>query len=133
MNMSDETKQRLEQSLNSILKTLTAISDEKAVYDENNGVIYDSLEECPPEDREDLEYATMNDYFDDVLDINYIIRSDKTYMGAMILVSYGGPNITINTYTGCIEVHWDSDDAKVYLPAIVVSDIDDLFSDWYLM
>ena len=46
------------------------------------------------------------DYLEDVLDIQYIIDREKNYLGARVLVAFGGPNIWINTYTKTIEGYW---------------------------
>jgi hypothetical protein len=62
----------------------------------------------------DLNYddEPMNafDYLQDALDIEYIVASDKkTYLGARVLVAFGGPNIWINTRTKTVEGHWWAD------------------------
>jgi len=46
------------------------------------------------------------DYLTDILDIEYILGSDKQYLGARILVAFGGPNIWINTRTQQVEGYW---------------------------
>ena len=46
------------------------------------------------------------DYLEDVLDIQYIVTSEKRYIGARVLVAFGGPNIWINTQTKTIEGYW---------------------------
>jgi hypothetical protein len=46
------------------------------------------------------------DYLEGVLDIEYIVNSKAEYLGARVLVAFGGPNIWINTRTGTIEGHW---------------------------
>jgi len=46
------------------------------------------------------------DYLEDVLDFEWILNSDKTLKGARILVSFGGPNIWINTVTDQVEGYW---------------------------
>ena len=51
------------------------------------------------------------DWMEDVLDIQYIINSDKTYRGARILVAFGGPNIWVNTQSGQVEGYWWGDNA----------------------
>jgi len=43
------------------------------------------------------------DYLNDVLDIEYIVSSKKEYLGARVLVAFGGPNIWINTRTKQVE------------------------------
>lgn len=51
------------------------------------------------------------DYLQDALDIEYIVNSKKEYIGARVLVAFGGPNIWINTRTKTVEGHWWSDSA----------------------
>ncbi len=55
----------------------------------------------------DDEPMTAFDYLQDALDIEYIVASDrKTYLGARVLVAFGGPNIWINTRTKTVEGYW---------------------------
>ena len=54
------------------------------------------------------------DYLEDVLDIQYIVSSEKKYLGARVLVAFGGPNIWINTQKQMIEGYWSSDSEFVY-------------------
>jgi hypothetical protein len=53
------------------------------------------------------------DYLKDVLDIQYIISSDKKYLGARVLVAFGGPNIWINTQTQTVEGYWWGDTCHI--------------------
>jgi len=46
------------------------------------------------------------DYLSDVLDIEYVVSSKKEYLGARVLVAFGGPNIWINTRTKQVEGFW---------------------------
>ncbi len=52
------------------------------------------------------------DYLMDALDIEYTVNSDKTYKGSRVLVSFGGPNIWINTLTEEVEGYWYNLQAK---------------------
>tara|TARA_B100000902_G_C26973661_1_gene746679 strand:- start:324 stop:632 length:309 start_codon:yes stop_codon:yes gene_type:complete len=49
------------------------------------------------------------DYLHDALDIQYIVDSKKEYLGARILVTFGGPNIWINTQYNKVEGYWGTD------------------------
>lgn len=49
------------------------------------------------------------DYLQDALEIEYIVNSKKEYLGARVLVAFGGPNIWINTRTRQVEGYWWSD------------------------
>jgi len=61
------------------------------------------------EDNEYGETQTAFDYLQDVLDIEYIVNSKKEYLGARVLVAFGGPNIWINTRTKQVEGYWWGD------------------------
>lgn len=54
------------------------------------------------------------DYLDDVLDINWVLNSDKTFRSARILVAFGGPNIWVNFETGKVEGYWGGDYAEAH-------------------
>jgi hypothetical protein len=55
------------------------------------------------------ETQSVYDYLQDVLDIEYIVNSKGEYLGARILVAFGGPNIWINTRTKQVEGYWWGD------------------------
>ena len=67
--------------------------------------ITDGLKNCDPDifnrwhDEGQPEDFQPNgwDYIEDMLDINYVVSGDCEYLGAQILVGYGGPNIYIHT------------------------------------
>ena len=59
----------------------------------------------------DGEEMTAFDYLQDALDIEYIVNSKKEYLGARVLVAFGGPNIWVNTRTKTIEGYWWADKA----------------------
>jgi hypothetical protein len=64
------------------------------------------------EENEYGETQTAMDYLQDVLDIQYIVTGSGDYLGARILVAFGGPNIWVDTQKGIVEGHWWGDYAK---------------------
>jgi len=46
------------------------------------------------------------DYLADALDIEYIVSSEKKFLGARVCVAFGGPTIWINTKTKTVEGYW---------------------------
>ena len=62
-------------------------------------------------ETDDDEPCNAYDYLSDSLDIEYTVSSDGRYLGARILVAFGGPNIWINTRTMAVEGYWWSDKA----------------------
>jgi len=72
--------------------------------------IIKNLENGFPDDvGQDGDEFSAFDYLQDVLDIEYIVNSKKEYLGARILVAFGGPNIWINTRTKQVEGYWWND------------------------
>ncbi|MEL7099411.1 MAG: hypothetical protein AAGM84_11335 [Pseudomonadota bacterium] len=56
-----------------------------------------------------LESNTENaisDFLDDALSIEYTVDGRKKFLGAEILVAFGGPTIWVNTQTDTIEGSW---------------------------
>ena len=60
-------------------------------------------------DWADEDEQSAFDYLQDALDIQYIVDSKKEYLGARILVAFGGPNIWINTQFNQVEGYWWND------------------------
>lgn len=61
----------------------------------------------------DGEPMSAFDYLQDALDIEYIVNGKGEYLGARVLVAFGGPNIWVNTRTKTVEGAWWSDRADV--------------------
>ena len=95
MNVEDT-----ENYVNSIARELTrGMTYEQADMDhEKHG--------CEPNDR-----ISAFDYLSDVLDIEYTINGGGLFLGARILVAFGGPNIWIDTRHERIEGYWWGDSA----------------------
>lgn len=62
--------------------------------------------------NDDGDHVSAFDYLQDALDIEYIVNSRGEYLGARVLVAFGGPNIWINTRTGIVEGSWWADRAE---------------------
>ena len=79
----------------------------------------------------DIEIATIGDYFDDFLDVDYIVDSNKEYKACRVLVAYGGPNICIDTWMQRVMLSWRGEYAKAYIPDDLCEQIDDFFKAIY--
>jgi len=66
------------------------------------------------ETHDSEEPCNAYDYLSDALDIEYTVSSQGEYLGARVLVAFGGPNIWINTRTKTIEGYWWFDKAEAY-------------------
>ena len=77
----------------------------------------------------DGEEPTAYDYLRDALDIEYTISRSREYLGARVLVAFGGPNIWINTRTNTVEGYWASSKAEAsYIDTL---GLDDAIADIY--
>ena len=63
--------------------------------------------------NEEGETPTAYDYLQDVYNIEYYVDSNKEYLGARLLVAFGGPNIYVDTRYKKVEGHWWGDYAEV--------------------
>ena len=62
---------------------------------------------------QDEENQTAFDYLNsDALEIKYVLDEAQNYLGAKILVSFGGPNIWINTQHNTVDGYWWGDDSS---------------------
>lgn len=73
--------------------------------------IADNLTNPPEEWNEDRDIENEGefsafDYLQNVLDIEYIVNSKGEYLGARVLVAFGGPNIWVDTRRMMVEGHW---------------------------
>lgn len=91
--MSSEDHDRLQRHVDSI------------AYDIDNPTEADWYKEWMENNEEEGEPSAF-DYIQDALDIQYIVSHDKAYLGARILVAFGGPNIWIDTRTKTVEGYW---------------------------
>lgn len=56
--------------------------------------------------NDDGEEITAFDYLEGALDIEYIVNGKGEYLGARVLVAFGGPNIWVDTRRGIVEGAW---------------------------
>jgi hypothetical protein len=92
----------------------------------------DHLEDDEKPDTDWFE-ASAGDYLSDVLDIQYLVNSDRTYRSARILIAFGGPNAWIDTRTGQLEVAWWSAPEYRDLPSAFIDGLDDYLSEMWEM
>lgn len=80
-------------------------------------------------DVDDAEPFTMYDYFEDALDVEYVVGSDRTYRGVRVMVACGGPNIYVDTMEKAVTLFWWTDHARYLLSSDAVDAVDECFED----
>lgn len=92
---------------------------------------------CPncSEEIEDgeAEQVSLWDYFNDALDIEYVIGSDGKYRAVRLMVACGGPNIYIDTASALVELYWWGDRAEAHFDRSTADEIDEAFEELYEM
>lgn len=103
-------------------------------YDEYEKA-YDEWEEKQSDLEEKLDEAKeegdLRSYFDDYLDVDYIVNSSKEYQSARIWITLGGPGICVDTEKGCVHLTWGGTTADAYLSLNVRDEIDSIFEEIY--
>ena len=69
------------------------------------------------------------DFIDNCLDIRYIVDSKGQYLGAQLLVSFGGPNIWIHTMDNTVKGYWYNEREEVSFTDNI--NLDDTCSEIY--
>lgn len=103
-------------------------------YEEGENIELDCRCKIDIDDLDDLDEVNIYDYFEDrPLDIEYTINSDLEYVGARIMIAFGGPNIYINTNNKRVELYWGFSRAEAALSDRAVEAIDAYFEEEYNM
>lgn len=104
--------------------------------------IVDELKEIYEADWTEEEMETMMgdglpvnfwEYFENALDIEYIIGGDGRYRGVRIMVACGGPNIWVDTRRGEVYGAWGTDTYSAWVPNEICGEIDDAFEEMYII
>ena len=99
-------------------------------YDNDNASY--TCQECGAAfDENELETVSMYDYFEDMLDIDFITNSQKEYKACRIMVAFGGPNIYINTWERKVELYWWSESGSYYLSGSTCDAIDEWAESYF--
>lgn len=86
-----------------------------------------------PSENEDYdeEQMTLREYFDDYLDVDYIVNSSKEYQSCRVWVTLGGPGICIDTSDAMVRLYWGSTTAEAPISYNVRDEIDGIFEEIY--
>lgn len=82
-------------------------------------------------DVDEWEPLTISDYLADVLDIEYIISSQRRYTACIITLCYGGPNVYLNTRNNRLELFWGNNREELTLSDEVINAVDEEVGSWY--
>lgn len=83
------------------------------------------------EKLDESEPLSLYDYFEDFLDVEYIIDSSGNYTGSKIYITLGGPTVWIDTRAANVNLHWGSEQASHPIDFDVKDEIDSIFEEFY--
>jgi len=69
----------------------------------------ESSDFCCPHCEGETGSMSAYAYLNDALDIEYVIGSDRQFLGARVLVCFGGPNVWVDTRHNRVDGHWWAD------------------------
>lgn len=81
--------------------------------------------------KSDLENETLENYFDDYLDIDYIVNSSKEYQSCRVWLTVGGPSIYVDTEDCAVKLNWGSTHKEWGLSTNTRDRIDEIFEEQY--
>ena len=79
----------------------------------------------------DCEQVGLLDYFENVLDIEYRVGSDRNYRSVRLMVACGGPNIWIDTKASEVQLVWWNESACCPLDPETCDAIDECFGELF--
>ena len=77
------------------------------------------------------DQLSLYDYFEDALDIEYRVGSNKDYRSVCIMVTCGGPNVYIDTEDAKVKLYWGGDYSEYYIKRSTCNEIDSIFEEMY--
>ena len=77
------------------------------------------------------EQMSLYDWAEDILDIEYRCGSDKAYRSVCVMVTYGGPNIYVDTATKQVELYWWGDRASYPISYDAADALDDWAEEYW--
>lgn len=83
-------------------------------------------------ENEPWEMVSFYDYFENALDIDYIVNSSKEYKACRIMIAFGGPNIYVNTWERQVQLYWWNESASFYLSMETCDAIDEWAESYFV-
>lgn len=96
---------------------------------ENGETIYKCSCGCVSE--YEPEQMSLYDWAEDILDIEYRCGSDKAYRSVCVMVTWGGPNIYVDTATKQVELYWWGDRASYPISCDAAAALDDWAEEYW--
>lgn len=83
-------------------------------------------------ENEDGEVKTFWDYIaEEALDYTYTINSDRSYRACRLLITFGGPNVYIDTLEKEIQLYWGGEKETEWLPTEIADEIDTVMEEMF--
>ena len=108
-------------------KLIEALAEYEVEFDEDEAEEYLDKKEI----LETYDACCLRDYFEDVLDIEYIVGSDKKYRSVNVTIATGGPHIEVRTGDHEAHLWWGGKEASWGLRYDTVNEIDEIFEEMY--
>lgn len=86
---------------------------------------------CPDCENVELEQASMYDWLEDALDWDIVINRNGEYKACRVLVTFGGPNIYVDTLHERVELFWWADRASYDISKDAVAELDECLEELY--
>lgn len=78
---------------------------------------------------EGMNIEELYEYFEDYLDVKYVINDSGEYWGAYIYIELGGPNVWVDTIDHSVKLAWGGEKVEWGLSRKTVEKIDEIFEE----
>lgn len=112
--MTDNTRDQLLANILRIVDELEhpqTVDEDGQPIEETGAVWNEDADEWQDEDGDEIDTHEQSalEWLEDALDIEYRVSSRGEFLGGDVLVSFGGPNIGVDTRRGVVWGAWGSD------------------------
>lgn len=99
---------------------------------ENKDDYYENEEDEIEEELDEDEEYDKDSFYENILDIEFRIDKQLEYNSVDICLTFGGPNIWLDTSCSMLKGYWGSTRESISIPCEISDEIDDYFEDYYM-
>ena len=99
---------------------------------ENKDDYYENEEDEIEEELDEDEEYDKDSFYENILDIEFRIDKQLEYNSVDICLTFGGPNIWLDTSCSMLKGYWGSTRESISIPCEISDEIDDYCEDYYM-
>ena len=126
--MRDKFSQENLERCKYLAEKIDAIHDGLAYHspdDYDDVIVVDDFDDVPA----DVDEVTLGEFLADNYNVEYRVGQNLDLRSVSIMLACGGPNIWVDTDSGCVELYWGTEHEQYPISWGARQEIEDYFSD----